>query len=209
MADGRKRILGSNLLVDGMNHKLTRTQIIAALRALEKECARRGIAGEICIYDGAEMVLVFDARPATRDVDAVFRPKAEILEAARMVADGLGLPVDWLNDGVKGFLSHNEELSDEPIPELEGLANLRVFTPTAEYLLAMKGMAARSEEISEDRSDVEFLIRSLGLTAEDQVLEIVGRFYPLEHIHVRTRYFVSEVLAEMGNGPGVGGGIKG
>lgn len=154
------------------------------------------------------MVLVFDARPATRDVDAVFRPKAEIVEASRMVAEAQGLPADWLNDGVKGFLSHNEEIIEEPIPELEGLANLRVFTPSAEYLLAMKCMAARSEETSEDRGDVEFLIRSLGLASEDEVLEVVGRFYPLEQLHIKTRYFVSEVIAEIDGRPEAGGGTR-
>jgi hypothetical protein len=188
--------------------KLTRGQIIEALCALEAECTRRGFAGEICIYGGAEMVLVFDARTATRDVDAVFRPKAEILEAARTVAEDLEIPADWLNDGVKGFLSHNEELIGEPIPELEGLTNLRVFSPTAEYLLAMKCMAARSEETSEDRGDVEFLIRSLGLSTEDEVLEIVGRFYPLDRLHVKTRYFISEVIAGLNSGADIDGGGK-
>lgn len=200
--------LKSDCGVDAMNDKLTRDQIIEALRALEAECSRRGIAGEICIYGGAEMVLVFDARTATRDVDAVFRPKVEIMEAARAVAEELGIPAGWLNDGVKGFLSHNEELSDDPVPELEGLTNLRVFSPTAEYLLAMKCMAARSDETSEDRGDIEFLMRSLGLTTEEEVFEIVGRFYPLEHIHVKSRYFVSEVIAGMDNGSEIGGEIK-
>ena len=187
-----------------MNTRLTRDQIIKASRALGSECARRDIAGEICIYGGAEMVLVFDARLATRDVDAVFRPKTEIMEAAQVVAEELGIPAGWLNDGVKRYLSHNEELRDNPIPELEGLANLRVFAPTAEYLLAMKCMAARSEETSEDRSDVDFLIRSLSLTTEDEVFEVVGRFYPLEKLHIKNRYFVSEILAGMVKGPDLG-----
>lgn len=191
-----------------MNNKLTRDQIIDALRTLDSECARRGITGEICIYGGAEMVLVFDARKATRDIDAVFRPKTEIMEAARNVAEELEIPSDWLNDGVKGFLSHHEELMDEPIPELEGLSNLRVFTPTAEYLLAMKCMAARSEETSEDGDDVAFLVRSLGLATEDEVLEVVGRFYPLEHLHVKTRYFVKEIIAGMDDGPDFAKGSK-
>ena len=192
-----------------MSDRLTRGKIIEALRALERECARRGIAGEICIYGGAEMVLVFDARPATRDVDAVFCPKAEILGASRAIADELGIPADWLNDGVKGFLSHNEELTDDLIPELESLPNLRIFTPTPEYLLAMKCMAARSEETSEDRGDVEFLIRALGLHTEEAVSEIVGRFYPLERIHVKTRYFVAEVVSGVNEGLATGEGIKG
>jgi hypothetical protein len=182
--------------------ELTRERIIAALRALDAECARRGIAGEICFYGDAEILVVFDARPATRDVHAVFRPKAEIVEASRVVADALGLPADWLNDGVKGFLSHHEELGEDTVPELEDLASLRVFTPTAEYLLAMKCVAARSGENSRDREDAELLIRSLGLTTEAEVLQVVGRFYPLDHLHVRTRYFVGDVVAGMDRDPG-------
>lgn len=187
-----------------MNDKLTRDQIINALCALESECCRLGISGEICIYGGAEMVLVFDARTATRDVDAVFRPKSEIMEAAHAVAEKLELPSDWLNDGVKGFLSHHEEFSDEPIPELEGLSNLRIFVPTAEYLLAMKCVAARADGASEDRRDVEFLIRSLRLATEEEVFDVVGRFYPLDHLHVRSRYFVQEVIEEMNSNTGDG-----
>jgi len=187
-----------------MSDRLTREEIIAALLALEKECARRSITGEICIYGGAEMVLVFDARNSTRDVDAVFRPASEIREAARVVAGDLGLPGDWLNDGVKGFLSGNEELSGGPVLELEGLAHLRIVWPTAEYLLAMKCMAARSEETASDRNDVEFLIRSLRLTSEEDVMEIVERFYPAERIAIKTRYFVSEIISGLDNPPASG-----
>jgi len=134
---------------------------------------------------------------ARENVDAVFRPKSEIMDAARIIAEDMGLPVDWLNDSVKGFLSHNEKLKDEPIEELEGLSHLRITWPTAEYLLAMKCLAARSEETSQDRQDVEFLIRSLGLTTEKAVLEIVEQFYPQSRIHVKTRYFVEEIIAGM------------
>jgi len=149
-----------------LNPKLTKSQIIEALRLLEAKCAMLGIAGEICIYGGAGMVLVFDARSSTRDVDAVLRPKKELLAAAQTVAEELGLPADWLNDGVKGFLSHNEELCEEVIVDLEGLSYLRVLYPSAEYLLAMKCMAARSDGSSEDRNDVAFLLKSLGLHNE-------------------------------------------
>ncbi len=143
------------------------------------------------------MVLVFDARDSTRDVDAVFRPKTEIMNAARAVAAELQLPIDWLNDGVKGFLSHNEDVTEAFIPGLEGLSHLRILSPVPEYLLAMKCIAARSDDSSEDRADTAFLIRSLGLTSEDDVFSIVGRYYPLERLHVRSRYFVRDVFEEI------------
>ncbi len=69
-----------------MTAKLHRSLIIEALVALDAECAQRGITGEICIYGGASIVLVFDARESTRDVDAVFQPTTEIREAALTVS---------------------------------------------------------------------------------------------------------------------------
>ncbi|MFU8892400.1 MAG: hypothetical protein ACNA8L_02120 [Luteolibacter sp.] len=39
----------------------------------------KGAIGELCIFGGAAMVLAFDARESTRDVDAVFVTKDPIL----------------------------------------------------------------------------------------------------------------------------------
>lgn len=75
-----------------MDPRLTRDRIIEALRSLDSECRAREITGELCIYGGAFMVLVFDARTSTRDVDAVFRPKAELTSAAKAVAEHYTLP---------------------------------------------------------------------------------------------------------------------
>jgi hypothetical protein len=178
-----------------MNAELPKAVILQALAALDRECANRGITGEICIYGGAAMVLVFDARPSTRDVDAVFQPKSQIREAAQSVAEGLSIPSDWLNDGVKGFLSDKGEFSREAISGLESLENLRIVRPTPEYILAMKCMAARIDDSSTDRADVAFLIRHLGLTGVEAVLEVVERFFPRDRIHIKTRYFLEEIFA--------------
>jgi hypothetical protein len=171
--------------------------IIEALVALDAECAQRGITGEICIYGGASMVLVFDAREATRDVDAVFQPTTEIREAALTVSRNLNLPTDWLNDGVKGFVSGNETLSRISILELDALPNLRILWPTPEYILAMKCMAARVDDTATDRGDVAFLANALGLTSANEVLGIVERFFPKDRIHIKTVYFIQEILASL------------
>ena len=180
-----------------MTAKLHRSLIIEALVALDAECAKRGITGEICIYGGASMVLVFDAREATRDVDAVFQPTAEIREAALTVSRNLNLPADWLNDSVKGFVSENQALSRVSIPELDTLTNLRILWPTPEYILAMKCMAARVDDTATDRGDVAFLANALGLTSAVEVLGIVERFFPKDRIHIKTVYFIQEILASL------------
>lgn len=51
------------------------------------------------------MALAYDARRATRDLDAVFAPTAVVRESAAAVAKNHhDLDEDWLNDAVKGYL---------------------------------------------------------------------------------------------------------
>ena len=44
--------------------------------------ARRGVIADIYIFGGAAMALAYDARRATRDIDAVFKPHGIVLEEA-------------------------------------------------------------------------------------------------------------------------------
>ena len=105
---------------------------------LNDELARRAVTGEVYVLGGAVMCLVFDARASTRDIDAFFHPAKEVRAAARSVAAASGLPDEWLNDAVKGYLSHKEDFS-----RYLDLPNLRVLTASPEYLLAMKCLAMR------------------------------------------------------------------
>jgi hypothetical protein len=53
---------------------LDRPTIERALAALNARLEAAGVTGEMCIFGGTAMILAFDARERTRDVDAVFRP---------------------------------------------------------------------------------------------------------------------------------------
>ena len=118
---------------------LTRADIQRLLTSLDAELARDGAEGEVFLVGGAVMCLVMNARPATRDVDAFFRPTRLVREAAARVAAREGLPETWLNDAVKAFLSPRGEYD----PYLE-MPHLRVFTARPEYLLAMKCASMRN-----------------------------------------------------------------
>jgi Nucleotidyltransferase of unknown function (DUF6036) len=175
---------------------LTKERITAALETLNQRLTEKGVTGELCIFGGATMILAFDARESTRDVDAVFVPKTEIYQAAEQIADEMNLPISWLNDGVKGFISSDGELTAEGMPQWE---NLRILRPITSYLLAMKCMAARVAEYDTvgDKDDIKHLCRNLGLKTSDEVLAIVERYYPRSRIHVKTQYFIEEALEEM------------
>lgn len=120
---------------------LTKETILAALHRLDELLRERGIIGEICIFGGAAMVLAFDARESTREVDAVFVPKDHVLDCAKLVASEFGLNDDWMNNEIKGFISDKAEVTHEGMPVFD---NLRVVRPTTEYLLAMKCLTSRS-----------------------------------------------------------------
>lgn len=176
--------------------QLTKAQIVAALSALNDRLASKAVMGELNIFGGAAMVLAFDARPNTRDVDAIFVPKTEVAEAAEFVGRELNLPEFWLNDGVKGFVSAAPELTEDDLPRF---SHLRVLRPTARYLLAMKCLAARvgGYDAPKDREDVLLLCRHLSLNSANAILGIVTEFYPEAQIPVKTRFFVEELAADL------------
>ncbi len=158
------------------------------LAELNDELRAMDVKGEICLYGGAVMCLVFDARPATKDVDAVFRPAQRIRQAAERVAQVHNLRGDWLNDAVKGFVvPHAQRL-------LFDFTHLKVYVPEPDYLLAMKAMAARVDET--DRKDAELLIKLQGLKSPDEVFVIVEKYYPRQQIKPATQFFIEEMFGQ-------------
>lgn len=185
------------MTTQGERFTLTREQILRALRALSNELGKQGIMGEICLFGGTAMLLAFKARLTTKDVDAIFQPVGTIRELAHRIAAQLDLPANWLNDGVKGFVSAHHETTTGELPQFP---NLRMTMPVPEYLLAMKCMAARiagaADEEPSDVSDIVFLIHHLGLKSPEEVLDLVGRYYSAERIPVKTQYLVESLFTE-------------
>lgn len=169
---------------------LTQADIRRLLELLDAALAEEDAVGEVYLVGGAVMCLVLDARPATRDVDAFFRPTKLIREAAARVADQAGVPRSWLNDAVKAFLSPRGDFD----PYLE-LPHLRVFVARPEYLLAMKCASMRLGEEFQDLDDVRFLLRYLNVTSADEALEIVTRYFDEEQLLPKTRLALEELLS--------------
>ena len=77
---------------------------MAALSELAAVLAEAGIEGRVYVVGGAAMLLAYGSMRSTRDIDAVFEPTQPVRKAIGEVAESLGLPDDWLNDAVKGFV---------------------------------------------------------------------------------------------------------
>ena len=103
--------------------------MLRGLKILSDQLGKQSITGEICLFGGAVMLLAFTARLTTKDVDALFQPAQTIRDLARHIADDLHLPTDWLNDGVKGFISARHETTARNLPQFP---HLRLTMPVPE-----------------------------------------------------------------------------
>lgn len=160
-------------------------KLAGALDELGRIAFDAGRVVDVAVYGGSCLMLVSNFRIATADVDAVAAVDQQFLDdAAHTVAARHGWPRDWLNDGVRTYLS----------PKVEGFAQhtlfrtypreeapgLRVFVPTAEYMLAMKLIALRLERGAErnDLDDIVNLMQVIGLRERADILDFAARFYP-------------------------------
>lgn len=172
---------------EGAGPRFTRGKIVQALQALGDELTARGVRGQIFIVGGAAMALAYSTRRVTRDIDAVFEPKAAIYEAAGEVAQKLGLPDDWLNDAAKAFMPGPDE-NARPLPEIAGI---EITTASPRYLLAMKLMATR---IGQDDEDIETLLRECGIASAGEALDLLEQMYPQREPPLKTRLLLESLL---------------
>ena len=60
--------------------QLTKEVLLNCFNEINRRLSLKGSHGEVIIAGGAAMMLAFDARNATYDIDAVFHPKEELLQ---------------------------------------------------------------------------------------------------------------------------------
>jgi len=169
--------------------KLTTERIHELLALLNAELAHTGVRGELYLAGGAVMCLVFHAREATKDIDALLVPAADLRKAAQAIALKEGLPDHWLNDAVKGFFSANGRFD-----VFEEMSHLRIHVPHPEYLLAMKCLALRMGEEYQDLQDIKVLIHAIGLKTLAEAEAILKRYYALDRYPARAQYVLEELL---------------
>ncbi len=123
-------------------------QIIELLERLGSLATERNEKIELLLIGGAVMVLVYEQRLSTRDVDAVFLSPAEtanVRELIKQVAAEKNVPEDWLNDAAKGYvvvLGQSSVIFSAP--------GITVKMPTIAQMLAMKLCAWRDDVDIED-----------------------------------------------------------
>ncbi len=168
---------------------LTQADLRKLLDLLNDELRPSGTEAELYLVGGAVMCLAYNARPSTQDVDAIFRPSGEVRKAAARAAIRAHVSEDWLNDGVKGFLSAQGDFA--PFLELD---HLKIMVAQPEYMLAMKALAMRIGAEFHDEEDVRYLLRHLDIRSYDKALAVITKYFPLERLPQKTLYALAEIL---------------
>jgi hypothetical protein len=176
---------------------LTKTDILAGLTRLSELAQKENIVLEVSLYGGALMLLAYDARQTTKDVDAIIHPPDVGRRLAARVAKEQGWSDDWLNDDVKQFVSTFETRQPWTPPGLNAPA-LRITRPTAKYLLAMKVMACRKAlpGYLGDETDIAFLLRKMAVKNVADVERIVDQYFPDTVLPAATVAVLERLLAD-------------
>jgi len=173
---------------------IDKATLLRALMRLGVLADERGLTLEICLYGGALMMMVYDARTMTKDVDAIIHPAKEGFTLAEQVGRELALPTQWLNDQVRMFVAPSEQLRIIP---WEG-PGIKMTAPTAGYLLAMKALACRDPlpGYAGDLEDLRFLIRKMKIRSVDEIQAHIDKYYPDDVIRADHRALLTALVEE-------------
>lgn len=174
---------------------LSRADMISMFQEMGKLCERRGAYFEIAIYGGSAIMLSFDYRQSTVDIDfvPVFGASKDIQDIANLAAQSLGFQANILRDDVAVFISDLARYA--PYGEFpKGTGHLRIYTATPEYIFSMKILAMRSSIETQDLRDAWELADLCGITNIDEAVNTLSKFYPQKTLPVRNRLILEDVF---------------
>ena len=166
---------------------MSKEDIEKYLKAVNQKLAERGKHGDIIMAGGASLTVLYNARDATHDIDAIFRPSQEFREIIKEIAVEHNLEDDWLNDGVKGFFT--DKLHTDLYKQY---SNLSVYSIDAEGLLALKLTSARA--MSNDMKDSITLMKHLDIKNVEQLYDIVEKYTHKSRQTPVSYYFTQEAF---------------
>lgn len=151
---------------------------------------------DLTIYGGSIMTMVYDNRPATKDIDCVFGETnltllTNILELTKFT---FGLNEGWINEDIKEPL---ESILKEDKETYKLYSNLKLLRPVPKQLLAMKILAARPEP-SKDFVDAFILCRELNIKEKDELLRTISDYVPLKLLGERQIRFIKYLGDDLG-----------
>ncbi len=167
--------------------KLDAPAIRQLLAEIGEEFSRLGLRAEVAIYGGAALLLLFENRANTVDIDYVPIEGNidQIADITDRIGESRGLKAGWFNDAVLMFKSDHPEhqfFGDFP---LGADAGLRVFVASPRYMLAMKMIALRSSLEANDVSDAWHSLDVCGIKNFEEAVAFYNAFYPSEPLKAK------------------------
>ncbi len=175
---------------------MDKEQLLKIFDYLNERLKENQLQLEITVYGGSIMTLVYDNRPATRDIDCVFSEvNSQLLEnILELTQFTFNLSADWINEEIKEPL---KSIIKEDKEIYRMYTNLKILKPKAEQLLAMKILAARPEP-AKDFVDAYILCKELNITTKEEVLNIFQKYVPLTLIGERQVSFIRYLGDDLG-----------
>lgn len=151
---------------------------------------------DITIYGGSIMTMVYDNRPATKDIDCVFsETNYKLLEnILNLTKFTFNLSDGWINEEIKEPLKY---ILKEDKETYKVYSNLKILKPEAQQLLAMKILAARPEP-AKDFVDAYILCRELDIKTKDKLMDIISNYIPLKILGERQINFIKYLGEDLG-----------
>lgn len=185
---------------------------MALAKAYRHIAKKHAIELELIVIGGASILLNYDFRAATYDVDAIMLNSDVLKNAIKQVADEYHLEPTWLNTDIERTSSFSVKLSEHAQFYKSYLGLIEVRTIKDEYLIAMKLKALRDYKY--DLSDVVGILyecqqRNVGMNrakVERAVMDLYGSLTKItqeawEHLDMvldhQTLDFLYEATREM------------
>jgi hypothetical protein len=175
---------------------MDKTKLLEIFDYLNERLRENQLQLEITIYGGSIMTMVYDNRPATKDIDCVFsETNYKLLDNILNLAKfAFNLSDGWINEEIKEPL---KAIIKEDKETYKVYSNLKILKPRAEQLLAMKILAARPEP-AKDFIDAYILCKDLDITTRDQLMDRILTYIPLKLLGERQINFIKYLGKDLG-----------
>lgn len=143
------------------NNRFTKENIDMYLKELGKEYRKlngKNTPTEIILIGGASILINYDFRDMTYDIDGLLQASSAIKDAINNVGNKYDLPRKWLNEDFKNTPSYTPRIVKYSKYYRTFSNILTVRTVSAEYLIAMKLVAGR--EFKHDLSDIIGILKN-------------------------------------------------
>lgn len=182
--------------------EFTKEDLDKYLKEVAKEYRRRvgkHMKAEIIIVGGGSVLINYNFRNTTVDVDALIRAASSMQDVIINVTEKFNLPPGWLNSDMQRTASFTNRIVQYSNYYKEFSNVLTIRTVSAEYLIAMKLCAGR--RYKHDYSDVIGVLFEHRKTNQPITMEMVNKavinlYDSWDAIPIRSQNFIQNVIDE-------------